>query len=240
MSNKGALVLTHLQSEGICNLGNVLEQRGFNIKTMNTPRFENLDHIDALRPDLLLIMGGPVGVYQKDYYPFIQAEIEIARKRLQADMPIMGICLGAQIMAAALGKEVRKGEHGKELGWKNLDLTEAGKNSVAKHLGKDETKIFQWHGDTFDLPDDSTLLASSEQYKNQIFSHGQNAMALQCHPEVRHEQLREWYVMFQEQVTGQNPLVPLASLRAETEKYIQKSKQQTEKFFNAWLDERGF
>ena len=234
---KGALVLTHLQPEGSCTLGQTLESRGMRIRTINTPR-DGIDEIDPLRPDLLIVMGGPVGVYQADDYPFLQQEMDILKKRMEADLPTIGICLGSQLMAGALGANVYKGEQGKEVGWETLSATDEGKDGIVNLLCTPNTNMFHWHGDTFDLPDGATCLASSDKYKNQIYSHGK-ALGLQCHPEVQENQLQEWFVMFQRDITGDNPLIPVNELRAQTREYIDILNAQAKLFFNAWLDEVG-
>lgn len=237
-NKKGALILSHLQQEGSCTLGKLLIERGMRTRTINTPR-KDMTTIDALRPDLLVVMGGPVGVYQADDYPFLKHEITIIQKRLAANLPTIGVCLGSQLMAAALGEEVRVGVQGKEVGWKPLDITEAGQKTPARHLAQSATNMFHWHGDTFDLPKEASLLASTDQYENQIYGIGKHALGLQCHPEVRADQLQEWFVMFQGDVTGDNPLIPVQELRAQTAQYIETLNKQATLFFNEWLDEAG-
>lgn len=235
---KGALILSHLQQEGACSFGSLLAEKGFRIRTINTPR-HGADNIDPLRPDLLIVMGGPVGVYQAQHYPFLQREIDILRARLAADLPTLGICLGSQLMAAALGAKVYRGEQGKELGWKPLTLTEAGKNTPAHHLSGDQTSMFHWHGDTFDFPDGATLLASTEQYPHQIYSIGKNALGLQCHPEVQKDQLEEWMVMFNADVAGDNPLLPIKDLRHQTDAHVETLNRQAKLFLEEWLESVG-
>lgn len=235
---KGALILTHLRNEGSCSLGQTLVKRNFRTKTINVQRID-LDEIDPLRPDLLVVMGGPIGVYQADDYPFLQGEIDILRARLKADKPTIGICLGSQLMAAALGEKIYVGKQGKEVGWNPLSVTPAGMSRPARHLDRAQTNMLHWHGDTFDLPDGCVLLASSDRYENQMYQSGDNGLGLQCHPEITENQLKEWFVMFTSQITGDNPLVPLADLRAQTDEHIKKLNRQAALFFNEWLEERG-
>lgn len=236
--HKGALILTHVQAEGSCMLGRTLNERGLNVKTLNVPRID-MREIDPLRPDLLVVMGGPIGVYQVADYPFIAHEIEILKTRLQADLPTIGICFGAQLMAAALGQKVYPGNI-QELGWNPLSITPEGMNTPARHFAPDKTSMFHWHGDTFDLPPQAKLLASSSTYQNQIFQIGQHGIGLQCHPEVRRERLKEWEVMFVSQVTGPNASLPLSRWRAETDMHIEALNKQAALFFNEWLEEREF
>ena len=236
---KGALILTHLQQEGACTLGSLLIERGMRVKTINTPRF-GAAHIEPLRPDLLIVMGGPIGVYQADDYPFLHEEMRVLKARIEADLPTIGICLGSQLMAEALGSKVRKGKRGKELGWKPLTLTEEGKNTPATHIESSKTNMFHWHGDTFDLPETATRLASTDLYENQIFSVGKNALGLQCHPEVQKNQLNEWMVMFNRDVSGENAAIPVHDLRAQTDEHIETLNRQAKLYFSEWLDERDF
>lgn len=237
-NKKGVLVITHLQAEGACRFGETLHARGLRMRTVNAARTD-LSEIDPLRPDLLMVMGGPIGVYQADHYPFLYDEIDILKKRLAADLPTIGICLGSQLMAAALGANVYKSDSGKEVGWHGLDIAPDAPPEI-HHLAGDKTSMFHWHGDTFDLPDGAKLLASSANYKNQIFSHGENALGIQCHPEVTRFQLPEWFVMFVGQICGPNAIVPVEKLRADTEKHIDTLEKQAALFFNEWLDNRGF
>ena len=235
---KGALIITQLPTEGSCSIGSTLIKRGFRVKTLSAPR-SDLSEIDPLRPDILVVMGGPIGVYQHEDYPFLKHEIEILKSRLEADKPTIGVCLGAQLMAASLGSKVYPGEQGQELGWSPLQINDAGQNTPAHHFDSSKTNMFHWHGDTFDLPAGATLLASSEKYQNQIYQTGENGLGLQCHPEVRDGQLQEWFVKFVAQITGENPIVPLEKLRAETKAHIGTLNTQAELFFNEWLEERG-
>lgn len=104
----------------------------------------------------------------------------------------MGICLGAQLIAAALGADVFKGEQGFERGWLTIDATGDGLATPARHLDAQHTHLLQWHQDTFTFPEGAKLLASSAQYEYQIFSYGTAMMAIQSHPEILPEQLEEW------------------------------------------------
>lgn len=236
--SKHALIFTHLQCEGLAIMGDVLFDRGFDIERWNTPR-RGVDYVDALSPDLLIVMGGPVGTYQRNDFPFLQGEIDLVKERIAAGKSTLGICLGAQIIASALGCDSFRGDQGKELGWFPVTVNEEGMKTPARHLDGAKTNMFHWHGDTFELPKGAKLLASSEQYKNQIFSYGDHVMAVQCHPEVQSDQLEEWYVMLHSQITGDNPLVHIDDLRIATRKYIEVLNVQGRRFFLEWLEQQG-
>ena len=236
-NEKGAVIITHLQSEDSCALGQTVMGRGIRVRTINAPR-SGLDDIDPLRPDLMVFMGGPIGVYQADEYPFLKQEIEIIKKRLDADLPTIGICLGSQLIAAAAGEKVYRGKQQKEVGWTRLEITEQGKGKPIEHICGSKTNMFHWHGDTFDMPKGATHLARTKQFENQAFSIG-NSMALQCHPEVQLSQLQEWFVMFQRDITGDNPLIPVNELRKQTFENIETLNTQARLFFNEWLEQVG-
>lgn len=182
--------------------------------------------------DLLVVLGGPIGVYQEQEFPFITKEIALLKERLALDLPTLGICLGSQLVARALGAKVYP-NHKKEIGWYSLDLTEKGKKSCVRHLGPDHTSMFHWHGDTFDLPNGAELLASTPVCRNQIFSYGKNGIAFQCHPEVTAQHLERWWIGNAGELGQQNLLVN--PLREESQKLAPKLQSQASKCLQEWL-----
>lgn len=141
-------------------------------------------------PGLTVILGGPIAVYETEDYPFLQQEIDLLKVRLEKNLPTLGICLGAQLIAAALNAKVCPGDV-KEIGWSKLSLTSI-ENNPLKAL--ENIDVLHWHGDTFDLPEQAELLASSDLYPNQAFQVGQNILALQFHAEVASESLEKWLI----------------------------------------------
>ncbi|MEE8575593.1 MAG: gamma-glutamyl-gamma-aminobutyrate hydrolase family protein, partial [Thermodesulfobacteriota bacterium] len=121
--------------------------------------------------------------YDREKYPFIDGEIELIKNALARDIPTLGICLGAQLMAAAAGARVYKGAK-KEIGWYDISLTIEGVTDPLFNALPEKMKVFQWHGDTFDIPDDAVCLASSELFPRQMLRIGKNGYALQFHLEV--------------------------------------------------------
>ncbi len=227
-----AVVFQHMSSNGPGTLQKVLEEQGIECRIIHTA-CEDISSFDALAPDLLMVMGGSPGVYQADDFPFLKDEIRVLERRLTADRPTLGICLGAQLMAAALGAKVYKGTQGQEIGWFDLDITEAGKSSPARIYDKAQGKVMQWHGDTFDFPSSATLLATSELYPHQIFSYGRNAIAFQGHVEVTAEILADWYVG-DAGLFVKHPEM-LHKLREDTVRYAGGMTKATESFMKEWL-----
>ncbi len=189
---------------------------------------------DPLAPDLLVVLGGPIGAYEEHLYPFLTPEIAAIKKRLKAGKATLGICLGAQLIAKALGSAVYPGRE-KEIGWGPLLLTAAGLASPVRHLAAEHTFMLHWHGDTFDLPVDAVLLAGTEICVHQVFSWGASTLAFQCHPEVRARDLEKWFVGHAVEIAAAKG-VNVPSLRDDTRRYGAGLEQQGKKLFTEWLD----
>lgn len=185
---KSLLAIRHVPFEDLGSYALLLSQSGYAIRYVDaaTADFRVLAKYSF---DLLVVMGGPISVNDGADFPFIAPELRFIEARLKQALPTLGICLGSQFLAKALGAEVRHGT-GVEIGWKPLTLTKAGKGSPLKHL---TGPVFHWHGDVFDLPADALSLASTDFAPHQGFSWGK-ALALQFHPEVTARGLEQWYV----------------------------------------------
>lgn len=175
-----ALVIRHERYETIAGFRAPIVDRGYDLVEVEA-RHPDFTAIDLLDPDLLVLMGGSMGVYEQDRHPWLGSEIVRIAQRIAADRPTLGVCLGSQIMAAAMGARVYPGPV-REVGFSTLSLTAAGRDSPLS--GVADVPVLHWHGDTFDLPDGVTLLASSCHYAHQAFSRGRNQLALQFHPEM--------------------------------------------------------
>jgi GMP synthase (glutamine-hydrolysing) len=187
---KQAVAIYHLAFEDLGSFEPVLKEQGYEVTYRSA--VHDLGQIDPTGPDLLVICGGPIGVYEEEAFPFIKDEKRIIAERLAAARPTLGICLGGQMMASALGANVRPGT--KELGFSTLTLTDAGEKSPMKHLK--DVPVLHWHGDTFDIPAGAELLASTDICRNQAFSIGRHALGLQCHPEGDFPGLEDWFVAY--------------------------------------------
>jgi len=189
-----ALAITHVAFEGLGSLAPELTRFGFAIETIDACTAD-LRAIDPLAPDLVVALGGPIGVYQRDAYPFLDAEIEPIRARLAARRPTLGLCLGAQLMAAALGSRVHPGAHGKRIGWAPIEAgPDFDRCPWFAPLFAPGLRVLHWHGDTFGMPEQALHLAATPTYPSQAFAIGAHALALQFHIEATALDLERWYV----------------------------------------------
>ncbi|MFZ1988955.1 MAG: glutamine amidotransferase [Alphaproteobacteria bacterium] len=234
---KKALTLRHVPFEDLGLIEPILHDREFAIESIDVP-VADLELIDPLAPDLLVIMGGPIGVYQTATFPFLVPEIALIESRIAAGKPTLGICLGSQLMARALGARVYPAP-AKELGWMPVELAEAGKKSPLAKIPAG-TPVFHWHGDTFDIPADATLLASTELCPHQAFSFGANghALALQFHPEVTAHDLEAWWVGHIAEL-GATPGTSVSALREETHRWAPVMESPARTMFKDWLTQVG-
>ncbi len=224
-------VLRHLPGEDIGVLADVLDRRGARVDVVDMPVVD-CGSIAALAPDLVMVMGGPLGVPDRDLFPFLDAEIGLVRERLDAGLPTIGICLGAQIIAAALGATVFRAEE-PEIGWYPLELTPAGRASCLQHIGE-ATPVMHWHGDQFDLPDGVTHLARTTACPNQAFARGPHVLALQFHPEVRPADLEYWYVGSVDYLRA-HPELDICALRADAGRHAPAAGAAACALFDEWL-----
>ena len=231
--NKVVNVIRHLAFEDLAAFTSVLQANGYQINYLEAA-YDDLAQIDALSDDLLIILGGPVSVNDAAMFPFIEAEITLLKQRLAADKPTLGICLGAQMIASALGAKVFSGKE-KEIGWYPLSLTAAGEQSALRYIGEKHCNMLHWHGETFDLPDNAVLLASSEKYPHQAFSYGNNILALQFHPEITQRVMEKWFIGHIAEIM-QTEGTRVEQLREDTQRFANRLEVQGELFFNSWFN----
>jgi len=178
--SKTALAIRHIHFEDLGVFAAVLAGKGYEVRYLDIG-VDDLRALDPLAPDLLVVLGGPIGVYEDDFYPFLAEERRLLGARLAADRPTLGICLGAQLIAAALGAKVAP-TGVKEIGFSELSLTEAGRAGPLRHL--EGVSVLHWHGDAFEIPSFAADLAATPLCATQGFALGANVLALQFHPEV--------------------------------------------------------
>ncbi len=186
------VALKNVDVEGLGTFRETFERRGVNVEEL--PAYEGVfPKLDDF--DILVLLGGPMGVYDEDDYPFLKDEKELLRKALAEGKKVLGVCLGCQLLSEVLGGKVYRGEWGKEIGWRPIYPQDH-----LELIYRDEITVFHWHGDTFDIPDGCIRLASSQMYKNQAFRFGNRAVGLQFHLEVTPEDIEKWISVYGEEV----------------------------------------
>lgn len=184
------LALRHVPFEDLGILQPLLHSRGYELNYLDV----GVDVISpeiTLAPDILIVLGGPIGVYDTDSYPALKAEEDAVASRLQTGTPTVGICLGAQLIAKALGAEVTSTGR-KEIGYSPIRITPEARDSFLAPL--DGVPVLHWHGDEFHIPDGAVRLAETPEFPNQAFSVGNNILGLQFHMEADHTQIERWLI----------------------------------------------
>jgi GMP synthase (glutamine-hydrolysing) len=231
---RSAVALRHVAFEDLGLLAPIMEREGWNVAFCEAP-VDDLSHSSIRDADLLIVLGGPIGVYETDSYPFIVREIDLLERRLAQGLPTLGICLGAQLMAKALGARVYAGPV-KEIGWGSVTLSDAGHASSLKPLAEG-APVLHWHGDTFDLPASAMRLASNRNYENQAFAVGNSALALQFHLEADPRQLEEWYVGHSVELAAAK--ISVREIRSKTAEVAEIVARQADRVFTRWLAQLG-
>lgn len=179
MRDRRALVVQHVAHEGLAAFAGPLIDAGYDIERLDLGD-AGFETADFLSPDLLVLMGGPMGVPEREKHPWMDTEISRLAERLATRRPTLGVCLGGQLIAAAMGAKVVPGPV-REVGFARIALTPAGRASpLAALVG---APVLHWHGDGFEVPEGAALLAETEHFP-QAFGVGAVVLALQCHPEM--------------------------------------------------------
>ena len=188
--DKAVLIIKHVEQEGPGMLGRFFEDAGWQLVTVELGRGESL-------PDLLdgfaavVVLGGPMNVYEEETYPFLKKEDVFIKEVLREEIPFLGICLGAQLLAKACDARVTKAAR-KEVGWYTVDLTKQARQDRFFRRVESPLTVFQWHEDTFEIPDGGVLLGTSALVRNQAFRMGSCAYGLQFHVEVSPAMIETW------------------------------------------------
>lgn len=183
---KHLLVIQNARCEHLGTLQSMFENDDFEIDALIPVNGDNLPN-NADGYNVLIILGGPASVYENHQY--LRNEEKLIQQAIAKNIPTLGICLGSQLIAKAAGASVYKGSR-KEIGWYPVELTTDSINDIFKGLKKNIT-VFQWHGDTYDLPKNAVTLAKSELYPVQAFRVG-NAVGIQFHLEVSRDMITDW------------------------------------------------
>ncbi len=230
------LVFQHVPYEPLGTLDPLLKESGFRI------RYVNFGRDPHTRPSLekyaaVIVLGGPMNADQIDTHPNLITEVEILREAVDKDMSVLGICLGAQLLAKALGGSVRRNPT-REIGWYDVDLTEDGRADPVLSTFAARQQVFQWHEDGIELPQDVVHLASSPASKVQAFRSGEHVYGLQFHLEVDSSLIERWLTVstHQAELEEERDNVDPAVIRAQTRDSIDALQALSRRTFQRWID----
>jgi GMP synthase (glutamine-hydrolysing) len=193
------LIVKNISIEGPGTIGDFLRKEDISFSIVELGSGELIPPLESF--DTIVVLGGSMGIYDMDKHPYLMIASRVVREAINRDMRVLGICLGSQMVAHCLGAEVYPGPE-KEIGWCHIELTGEGlKDPLIRRLAIHPQvgdfwrrfKVFQWHGDTFDLAPHTVLLVSSNLYKNQAFRYGDKVYGFQFHIEVTKDMLLEWF-----------------------------------------------
>lgn len=227
---KTALAIRHLAFEDLGTLEPLLASRGYAVRYLDATT-DDLRALETTSADLLVVLGGPIGAFDDAIYPFIRDELAVIHQRLENRRPLLGICLGAQLIARALGAAVVS-MCVKEIGFAPLTLAPEGEASPLAALG--QVPVLHWHGGRFDIPAGAVRLAGTETCANQAFGIDSHVLALQCHLEADPRRIERWLVGHACEL-AQAGIDP-CKLRAEAQARQADLPLAAQAAFTVWLD----
>jgi GMP synthase (glutamine-hydrolysing) len=232
--NKAALILQHTIEERGGLFEEMLLEQGWALEVL--PLFAGADLPASLNGfGLTLVLGGPMSANQEEDHPFLRKEIPFLRKALKTEEPVLGICLGAQLMAKALGARVLPGPH-KEIGWYWLNQTPAARTDPLFSQLDPTFLVFQWHGETFDLPTGAACLAGNPAYPHQAFRWGAAAYGLQFHLEMTPPLLQTWLTAWRDEIKEARPQPTTAEdILRDAAIYLERLQSQARRVFVRYL-----
>lgn len=227
-----AVAIRHVAFEDLGNLTPQLTRAGFDIEVLDAG-VDDARIAELGDADLWVVLGGPISVNDGEDYPFLALERRILAERIDRQRPTLGICLGAQLMAAALGARVYAGPV-KEIGWASVHRNGGTGPHPVDALARADLPVLHWHGETWELPSGATRLLSSDAYVEQAFEVGTACLGLQFHPEATAAGLERWYIGHCGEIAATQGL-SVASLRADGRKHARALEAASQDFFGAWL-----
>ena len=232
---KKLLVCQHVAHEILGTLNPLLKRAGFRIRYVNFAR-----HPDA-QPCLngyngLVILGGPMSVNDSHRLPHLLTEMNLIEDAMRRDLPLLGICLGAQLIAKTLGAAVYQSEE-KEIGWYDVSPTDHGQSDPLLSALQNSEKIFQWHSETFDIPKTTSHLAFSSLCANQAFRYGSRVYGFQFHLEVDEPMIHRWLGLAEQrnEITDAYGQIDPARIHNQTPRHIDRLHELSDRVFGEFI-----
>jgi GMP synthase-like glutamine amidotransferase len=227
MQGKQVLVLQHIACEGLGNLEDFLNEKELRCD------YRQLSDGDSVPKNLegycaLILLGGPMNVYEEEKYSFLREEDDLLKLALEMDFPTLGVCLGAQLIAKNLKAPVTQGNQ-KEIGWYSIDLTNQGRKDPLLRNLPNQFHVFQWHGDTFQIPSEGSHLASSLIFPHQAFRFRRNIYGLQFHVEITEAMIQDWVQTYKDERIDSKKILQ------ETKIFLEDLEKTSRKIYhNLW------
>ena len=213
--------LQHVPFEGLGSMETFLTARHYNLSSTHLYNKEAFPSVNEI--DVLIVMGGPMGIYDEDIYPWLEAEKHFIKAVIDAGKTVLGVCLGAQLIADVLGAKVYKGKH-REIGWFDIKRSLEAENTRLSKVIPEKTPVFHWHGDTFDIPEGAVGLAASEACENQGFIYDDRVVALQFHLETTPESAATLIEYCGDELDGSQYVQAADEILSQSDKFIHINK----------------
>lgn len=230
------MVLQHVGHEPLGTLNPMLKAAGFRIRYVNFGRDpDSQPELEGYRG--LIVLGGPMGVYDAHAHPHLNVEMKLIEEALRLDIPILGICLGSQLLAHVLGAKVAKAKK-MEIGWCPVAMTEDGKDDGLFGHFKSAEKVFQLHQDAFEMPNGAKHLLYSEDCNGQAFRYGAKAYGMQFHLEVDKAMIHRWLKIADniQMLAASKGQYTAEQIVSETERYMERCLELSRSTFAKFIE----